>query len=237
MRRDIETAEQGAGDTYQPAFMTVDANGQIAFDFTGNVHAQSLTLDAQSPPADHARSIRWIWTPNGFEAATIISDHTPGPPNSSELILLAESTSKFAGIQAVGSDNPADQTRVMALAGTKNVILLDDTDRSDFVRTTSGAAPKTLFLFAPPAFNVPALAIGGNIAVAQSVTFSNADGPATGIRPVGMINAGVAIVVGYAITANTANTLTINYRFQNVTGVATGIVPYTPLLIVDKQVA
>lgn len=226
----------GAADTYQPAFMTVDANGQIAFDFTGNVHAQSISLDAQPIPADHARSIIWKWPANGFEAATIIADHVPGPPNSSELIMLAESTGKSAGIQAVGSDTLADQTRVLAIAATKGAVLLDDTDRSDFVRSTSAGIQRSLFLFAPPAFNVPALAIGANIGVTQTVTFTNSDGPAGGVRPLGMVNAGVALVVGYAVTVNNATTLTINYRFQNVTGVATGVAPYTPVLIVDKQV-
>ncbi len=123
---------------------------------------------------------------------------------------------------------------------TEQRTILESTGKSGWIKSSKVAGiPPTeqeLFLTPTAAIAVPALGIGANAVVAQAVVFPNNNGPATVVRTMGTINAGVAIVVGYAIVVNNAAGMTINYRFQNVTGVASGACNYLPALITDKEV-
>lgn len=74
----------GVGDSYSPAFMTVNPDGSITFDFTGHVHAEGLDIDAgliDDPPDEHR--IRWLRASDGAAVADFQAyEDGNSPPNA-----------------------------------------------------------------------------------------------------------------------------------------------------------
>lgn len=105
-------------DSVSPAYLTLDAAGNVGADFTGHVKATGLDLEAgttASPPND--RKVRWLRTSDGAVIANLAAFNLGG---GSSLNLSAQGPGTDVGstqIEGTRAANTSDFARVLAQAG------------------------------------------------------------------------------------------------------------------------
>jgi hypothetical protein len=147
--------------------LTVDANGQIAYDFDGVIHARGLTLDAGAivNPPDVSRAT-WKRPSDGQTVADLwASDHgatheldiaakAPADRQFARVFVEAETATK-SGFIGVATDDLAGTTISLDVGGV--FTLLDYAGNSGFLQLRAAA---NIRLQGPYSVLVPAIAAG-----------------------------------------------------------------------------
>lgn len=151
-------AGAGAGESLQPNYLTVAADGSVGASFTGRVHAEGLDLDANTDPANFpdVDSIRWIHTTDGFVVARDIggisggaaynNKFSYGAGQDAQVNLIArsqESPTYQAGLfldsnAAAGAGSRATIRATAVATGSPAVTVLDDQGASNFLQLAAG---------------------------------------------------------------------------------------------------
>lgn len=138
--------------------MTVDALGNVSYDFDGHVHAQGLDLDAgdQLVPPDDDR-VRWIRTSDRAVVADIAAfSRDAGGIQQGAIQITAygqpERDDAVVQLLAIGGPDPDDNTtiavtasgRIELQARTAQATLLDNAGNSSYLRGLRGISTITM---------------------------------------------------------------------------------------------